>query len=126
MGTRINNYDKKLDSYLHVIPYFRDYYRAKKGDVRFCADYLMSNLWAYMQICTGLDGKEYHRRVRQAKEAGIFPIRRPRECTLTRSYMTTRTDLLGKIYELIYMHQHRSWGVWGMRLYHLLAGRKKG
>ena len=125
MGNRLNSNSQKLDSYLYVLRHFLAFYRGRKGDLRFCADYLMSNLWSYMYLSAGLEQTEYRSRLRQAAEVGVFPLRRPPECTLTSSYMTTRRDLWGKLFEYIYMHQHRRWGVRLMRLYRLLL-RKRG
>ena len=120
MGRTINNSQAKRNSWLTLSKKMREYYERNEGDPVQCSDHMMSNLWAYLFECTKLDRKEFHAGVRQAKEAGLFPARRPKECTLKRSYMTQRTDLFGKVFDYLYMHLHRPWGLMLMRLYHAL------
>ena len=119
----INNSWEKRNSLMILILSMKDYYFSGNGDLEQCADKMMSNLWWYLFECTKLDRKEFHAGVRQAKEAGLFPARRPKECTLKRSYMTQRTDLFGKVFDYLYMHLHRPWGLMLMRLYHVLRAR---
>ena len=51
------------------------------------------------------------------KKNGLFPCKRPTECTLIKSYQTTRTDILGKIFDWIYIHSHTHFGFFLMLLY---------
>lgn len=125
-GTKINSSDAKLVSFLRAACVFYHHYQAGQGDLRACANQIMSNLWAYMRLSSTLETGEFRKYIQRAEESGIFPIRRPKECTLTRSYMTSRTGLIGKLYDFIYTHQHRRWGLCLMRLYHLVYKCIKG
>ncbi|MCR5809462.1 MAG: glycosyltransferase family 2 protein [Clostridiales bacterium] len=109
-----------MESRLRFMTQMKEYYQNRKGDLAQCADYLMSNLWPYLMNTAGLDRKSSREALRRVKEIGLFPIRRPPECTLRKTYMSTRTDLFGKVFDFIGTHLHRRWGFAVMRLYNLI------
>ena len=119
LGTSKSNIPRKMESQLRFVTQMDRYYRERKGDLSVCADYLMSNLWGYLYYAAGLDRKAAHKAVRALRARKLFPYRRPPECTLKKTYMTTRIDLLGKLFECIGMHLHRPWGYGAMRLFRL-------
>lgn len=75
----------------------------------------MSNLWFEMFSLTALPRKEAKIYLKELKKKGLFPYRRPRECTLKKSYQTTRTDIAGKVFDLIYTHMNTRIGYLFMR-----------
>ena len=119
LGVSKSSIPRKMESQLRFVTRMDRYYRERKGDLSVCADYLMSNLWGYLYYASGLDRKAAREAIRALRARKLFPYRRPPECTLKKTYMTTRTDLLGKLFEWIGMHLHRPWGYGAMRLFRL-------
>ena len=69
---------------------------------------------------TDADKKE----LRSLKAEGLFPYKCPRECTLSKSYMTTRTDWYGKLFDFLYLRLNTRLGFGWMRC--LLRLRQMG
>ena len=55
--------------------------------------------------------------LRELKTDGLYPYRRPAECTLTKSYMTSRTDWYGKLFDFLYLRLSTRSGFHLMRLF---------
>lgn len=108
---------QKMDSILQVAIQMDHYYHSRQGEMPVCANYLMSNLWLFLHYTAGLDHKNCRVALRKAIENDLFPYHRPPECTLRKTYMTTRTDYIGKIFDFVGTHLHRRWGFALMRLY---------
>lgn len=125
MGSSIRSLQQKMASQLRFLVKMKDYYHRREGDLSVCADYLMSNLWGYLHSAATLDRAACKAALRQAKAHGLYPCRRPPECTLKKTYMTTRTDLLGKVFDFIGLHLHRPWGFALMRAYCSFAQRSQ-
>lgn len=107
---------RKLKSYLLAAQIMKKHYDAGTGNPRDCANLLMSYIWYVMDGCAKISGKERTDTIRRMRELGLYPFRRPDACTHMRSYQTTRTDLVGKVFDYIYIHLHRPWGFAAMRL----------
>ena len=58
------------------------------------------------------------------KKAGLYPFRRPTECTMAKSYQTTRTDAVGKLFDKVYINMHRPWGFASMKILQTAIGLK--
>ena len=84
------------------------------------ANIWMSGLWGGLQQLSLRSNKDINYALRRLREKKEWPVKRPPECTLTKSYMTTRTDFYGKVYDWIYMHQHTYLGFQLMRIYNVL------
>ena len=115
---------KKLRSYLRVTGILQDYYSRQQKNP-FTADKLMTFLWFSLLTAASLPPRESRAARKEMKALGLFPFRQPVECTITRSYMTDRTDLIGKIYEMLYLHLHTRWGFAGMYLLRQLLRLKR-
>ena len=106
----------KLKSFFLAAEIMKKHYDNGTGDPRDCANLLMSFIWYVMDGCAKLSGKERKNMVNKMKVLGLYPFRRPVACTHMRSYQTTRTDIIGKIFDKVYINMHRPWGYWGMWL----------
>lgn len=118
-GTKVTTL-RKMDSMLQFAIRMDDYYQKRQGELSACANYLMSNLWLYLLSAAELDCKSCRAALRRAAKNGLFPYYRPRECTLQKTYLTTRTDLFGRVFDFVGMHLHRRWGFAVIRIYRLL------
>ncbi len=101
---------KKESSLRKVSTIYYEYYSKKIGDLSRTADLLMSNLWMELRVLAMMPFSERNRHLNELKRYGLFPMRKPKECTLKKSYMTTRSDFVGKLFEWIYMHMNRRFG----------------
>lgn len=112
----LENRQKKLRSYTRICQILLDYYRNRGQKDELTANKLMSFLWMAMYEITKLPGSEAHKALGDLKQAGLYPFRRLPECTLEKSYMTGRTDLVGKVFDRVCLNLHRPWGYQAMRL----------
>lgn len=115
---------RKLRSYTRITQLLKGYYQGGRQDVR-TANTFMTFLWFALLTAASLPPKESRAARRQLKQEGLFPHPRLRECTLTHSYMTDREDLVGKIYNKLYMNLHKRWGFAGIFLIRQLLRLKR-
>lgn len=110
--------ERKLESWCIAAEAFQNIYcrcdEKLKGKL---ADLLMGNLWSALSVIAGLPGKKACQSLKKMREMGLFPCSRPKECTLKRSYQTTRTDLPGRLFDWIYIHTHTVPGFYLMLLW---------
>lgn len=116
---------RKLDSYFLAAQIMKKHYDDGIGDPRDTANLLMSYIWYVMDSCTKLSGDERKVMIRKMKALGLYPFRRPEACTHIRSYQTTRTDFVGKVFDKVYINMHRPWGFAAMVLLQKVIGAKK-
>lgn len=115
---------KKFRSYLRITELLKGYYEAGSRD-RSTADAYMSFLWFSLFTSASLPCKESGETRKILKAAGLYPGKRLPECGLSHSYMTDRTDLVGKVYNKLYTNLHRPWGYAGMFLIRTLLRLKR-
>lgn len=115
----------KAKSYYRVSVILKEYYRENAGDPKELADLLMSNLWSEMYALANLPLAMACNHLKKLHEAGLFPYRRPKACTLIKSYQTTRTDFVGKLFDIIYMNMHTIPGFLAMRMWILIERIKR-
>lgn len=106
---------KKLRSYIRIAAIVRAYYASGRRDSA-TANKLMTFLHFSLYIIAAFPRKEAKAALAQLKEEGLYPFVRPAECTLDRSYMIGRTDLIGRAFDAVYLNMHRPWGYALMRL----------
>ena len=105
---------------------FREYYAKAEDALKSpVADLLMSNLWQTLYALIGMNAPERRKHLKQLHEDGLYPFVRPEACTLHRSYQTSRTDIVGKVYDKVYLNMHRPWGFRAMILLRKLIDAKK-
>ena len=100
---------------------YQSYYEKNK-DLR-CANRLMESLWREMYALANLPLREASLRLRELKKRKLYPYRPPLY-TLSKSYATTRTDLVGKVFEKIWCNMHTRKGFWLMRVWIMLINGK--
>ena len=96
---------------------FREYYAKAEDTMKHSvADLLMANLWQTLYAVIGMKAAEGRKCLKELRVDGLYPFVRPKECTLKKSYQTTRTDAVGKLFDRIYINLHRPWGFAAMKL----------
>lgn len=68
------------------------------------ADNLMSEVYQCFYTIAGLPSGQFKVIKRQLKSEGLLCIRRPKECTLKRSYLVEHSKISGKIFDFVYIH----------------------
>lgn len=112
------NIQRKLHSYVRIVQILRE--RCLAGDATdYTANKMMSFLWLSLYEAARLPAKNARPILHQLKEASLFPFHRPKECTITKSYMIGRTDWIGKLFDLIYLNMHTRPGFAAMWLLQL-------
>lgn len=106
---------KKLRSYIRIAEIMGSYYDSGRHDPG-TANKLMTFLHFALYMIAGFPGKDAKATLAELKQKGLFPFRRPAECTLDRSYMISRADLIGTAFDKVYLNQHRPWGYALMRM----------
>lgn len=126
--TTANTYEakkNKIDGDFRVLRYYKQYYLNRQGNSKEIADKLMANLWHLLHTISQLSAKECREQIKRLRKAGLYPFVRPEACTIRKSYLTTRTDIVGKIFDKIYINMHRPWGFAAMRLFQKLLRMKE-
>ena len=106
---------RKLNSYLNAAYVMQGYWQNGRRD-QSTANLLMGYIWYTMHVAVRVSGTEGRAAVSALKKAGLYPFRRPDACTLQKSYQTTRTDAVGKLFDKVYINMHRPWGFAAMKL----------
>lgn len=99
------------------------YLEGKRGPIpnrQHCADLFMSTLWSTIWHISMMPRKQAKAALGELKREGLFPRKRPKECTLDRSYMTSRTSLYGKLFDFLYIHQASRLGYRAIRFLNLI------
>ena len=114
---------RKMNSYMNAALVMQRHWDAGQRDTR-TANLLMSYIWYTMHMATQVPGAESRAAVAALKKAGLYPFRRPTECTMAKSYQTTRTDAVGKLFDKVYINMHRPWGFASMKILQTAIGLK--
>lgn len=114
MKKAVNMY--RIESHIHAAKIAKSYYDEgdRNSDI---ADLWMVCLWGGLASLAFCSRNTIKKELEKLKNNNEWPVRRPRECTIKKSYNTTRTDLIGKIYDWLYIHTHTYIGFYMMRLY---------
>ena len=119
---------KRTHSHISNAIILKEYYDGKKGliqDREACANLLMSNLYNAMFYISRMERRQAETEVRRVEEAGLFPYKRLKECTLSKSYLTARTDLYGRLFDYLFLHLNQRAGYAAMRILNKLRGLVK-
>lgn len=117
----MENSRKKLRSYVSITKILDGYYATGRTDAG-TANLRMTFAWFALNEAAKFPASQTRGILRELHRDSLFPSRRLEKCTLTRSFMTDRTDWLGKAFDSAYLHLHRPWGfavIW--TLHHLRA-----
>lgn len=109
----------KLESSLVTSRIMKEYYDNGNRE-EYVANLWMSALWTGLQQLSLMEEEDIKRELRRLKAHNQWPVQRPPECTLKKSYMSSRSDLYGKLVDWIYMHSHTVKGFMILRLFNAL------
>lgn len=105
---------RKLRSYLAAAKVMKQHWDASDEGTRDAANLLMSFIWYTVHTSILVSGREGRWAIKELKKSGLYPFVRPTACDHTRSYQTTRTDFIGRLFDRVYINMHRPWGRWAM------------
>lgn len=106
---------RKLSCYIQIVKIIKGYYDSGRHDT-ITANKLMSFLHFSLFMIARLPAPEAKQALSELKEAGLFPYTRLPECTLEKSYMLDRDDIIGKLFDKLYLNLHTQWGYSLIRL----------
>ncbi|MCD7750996.1 MAG: glycosyltransferase [Lachnospiraceae bacterium] len=89
------------------------------------ANAYMTMIWHGVNAICEMPHSERKAYVRSMREHRLFPCKRMDACTLTKSYTTSRTDWIGRMYDWIYVHLHTQSGFWLMCMWRDLEKIKR-
>lgn len=108
---------KQLSSYSRVAAIMQEHYEnASSVNKELAANTFMIYLWNALMCASKMPGRVRRDVLSRLKEHGLYPYHRLAECTQTKSYQTTRTDFIGKLFDWLYLNLHRPWGFYCMCL----------
>ena len=115
-GVSIESLRRKLRSHIRITQILQKHYLAQEIPEAGSANKMMIYLWKSMYEASQLPYKEAREATKELQKSGLFPCRRPEHCTMKTSFMTDRTDLVGKVFDKVYIHLHTRWGYFAMRI----------
>ncbi len=117
---------KRLLCNIREAEILKDYYEKKDGILtEETANRFMSFLWGSLFRTIIMPRNEAKPYLKKLKEKGLYPYRRPRECTLKKCPEINRNDWLGKCMDLLYINLGSCWGYHGMRMLQWLFRLKR-
>lgn len=116
--------ERKLNGTMVGLRISREYYQEKPDKRDLIADKMMSQLWLAIYMIAQLPTQPRKEMLKELKEQHLFPYTRPKECTLIKSYQTTRTDLVGQLFDKIYINLHTRIDFQCMRLWKIVERQK--
>ena len=112
----LENQLRKLRSHIRITQILQAQFLALETPEDGSANKLMIYLWKSLYEASQLPHKEARQATKELQKYGLFPCRRPKECTMKTSFMTDRTDLVGRVFDQVYLHLHTRWGYAAMRI----------
>lgn len=111
---------RKIKSHFIAAKIMKEHYDNKFGDSIASANFMMSFTWYTLNASAKIAKSERKQIIKAMKKNGLFPCKRPTECTLIKSYQTTRNDIFGKLFDWVYIHSHTHFGYFLMLLWEKL------
>ena len=115
-GISIENQMRKLRSHVRITRILQQHFDAQKHPDPESANKLMTFLWMSLYQASQLPAADAREALMQLKSYGLYPFRRPVQCTLQTSYMADTSSLVGRVFDKVYMNLHTRWGYAAMRL----------
>lgn len=114
-GVSVESLRRKLRSHVRITRILQEHYLAQEVPAEGSANKMMIYLWKSLYEASRLPAKDAREATKELKKYGLFPCRRPRTCTMNTSFMTDRTDLVGRVFDKVYLNLHTRWGYLTMR-----------
>lgn len=111
-----NTKNEKLLSNVKEAQIMQKYYE-KDNRLPETADRLMSFLWGAMYRLAELPIKEARPVLKQLKDCGLYPYKRPSDCTIRKSGQLAKKDWVADIFDKIYTNTHTRAGYHIMQLW---------
>ena len=115
---------KRLESTIKEAKIMKEYYESGRTDV-ITVDRFMSYLFGAMFCIASLPPRWRRRYLHETKQLRVFPYRRPKNCTISKSYHMNNGGTVEKIYDYIYSHLCTPWGYFAMRSWNTFFNIKK-
>ena len=110
------SHKRRVRSHIRITQILQDIYLAQEIPEEGSANKMMIYLWKSVYEITQLPAADAREAMKELKKYGLFPCRRPAHCNMKTSFMTDRTDLVGKVFDKVYIHLHTRWGYLTMRI----------
>lgn len=117
----IDSWRQRADSYYYSTLIYKKYYDLYL--TLHCANRLMESLWRLMDSLAHLPLNEGKDRLRKLRHINLYPFNPP-EHSICKSYATTRTDFIGKVFETIWCNMHTRKGFWLRKLWIFIEKKK--
>ena len=112
--------EKQLFSTIREAEIMKNYYESGRTDTM-TVDRFMSFLFgALYHVAAMADRPKYKEYLRIMREKGLFPYKRPKNCTIRKSYQMNRGDWIEKIHDKIYINISSQIGFRTMRCWNSL------
>ena len=107
---------KRVLSAIHEAVIMKNYYenREKIFEIE-TANRFMSFLWGALFRIAGLPKKEAKLMLGELKKVGLYPYKRPEECTITKSFQFFKNKQVEELFDKIYISIHTIAGYHIMR-----------
>ena len=112
----IESLRRKLRSHIRITQILQGHFLAQEIPEEGSANKMMIYLWKSMYEASQLPAKEAREATKELKKYGLFPCRRPAQCNMKTSFMTDRTDLVGRVFDKVYLNLHTRLGYLTMRV----------
>ena len=116
---------KQLRSTIREAEIMKAYYESCRTDAM-TADRFMSFLFGAMYHIAAMHDRKIRKEfLREMRKKGLFPYRRPKSCTIRRSYIVNRGDWVEKIHDRVYINISTKAGFTAMRCWNEFFNIKK-
>lgn len=112
--------ERRLKNNIREAEILKGYYEAGGILETETADRFVSFLWGSLFRISLMPGADASPHLRSMKEKGLYPYKRPKECTITKCPEIKRNDAVGKLFDILYTNLASPWGYHGMRFVHRL------
>lgn len=120
---KTSNNVKRLHSHVEGAKIMKELYESPNGRCEANANYLMMFVVYAMYMISQNPGDDSKNALMELRDAGLFPFKKPKECTKNQSFVVTRTDFKGKILNSIIMNSGNYLGYTILRIYALIKKR---
>ncbi len=107
-------FEKKIDGSIKAAVIARDIEQSTHSSD--AANAMMSNIWQALYMILQINDKKANEKISIMRNEKIYPCKRPKTCTLSRSYVIDNKTFKGKVFDFVYLHMNLVWGFSLMRV----------